>query len=122
MIYIAYIAFSTANPVVEQNLIEFRDLHQSAATIANESGRSGYIYGPFANDLFECIERAREIGGQVSGIENYGIRIIQGSSTISYEYNALSNIIDLEREYTPAESFSCVRYSRNNELVVYFNR
>lgn len=116
-----YLLFLIAKLVSQQSLVEFRDLHQSAAAIANEAGRTAYIYGPFARDLFDCIERAREIGIQAGDIHDYGIKVTQGSNVLSYEYVSLNNIYDLESTYRPVDSFTCVRFNRNNNVIVNMN-
>lgn len=126
MLVAAKYAFISAlmfqNPVIEQNSVEFRDMHQSMATLAYDAGRTGYVFGPFASDIFDCLERARDIGVEVGEIRDYGIEVVQRSSTISYRYNRLNILPELEGDYQYAESFQCVRFVYNQGLIIYRNQ
>lgn len=117
--YIFISALMMQNPAIEQNLIEFRDMHQSMANFAYDAGRTGYVFGPFANDLSDCLERAREAGHEVGQLRDYGIRVAQRAATVSYDYIPLSYIEELVGEYNEVLPFSCVRYTHNDQLVIY---
>ncbi|MFC4726549.1 hypothetical protein [Glycocaulis abyssi] len=120
-IYWIVLALIADEPAIQRNLDNFRDMHQSMATFAYEAGRTSYIFGPFANDIFNCAERAREISPNIGEIVNYGVKITQRANTITYDYNPLYYIEELHGPYEYVRAFSCTRYTHNDSLIIYMD-